>query len=111
MKLRTRRPDLWRLVLISVYICESFIPLHSLFVHAYIDLLVAVVPTLISYSLIISQTQSFVKSGGRFPVAVLAANRPDMLKQTLLNLLKVDGAQKEDILIFQVMTKYIFYLV
>lgn len=58
--------------------------------------------------LILYIEQSFVKQGGRFPIAVLAANRPDMLKQTLLNLLKVQGARKEDILIFQVCSTKVY---
>jgi hypothetical protein len=46
--------------------------------------------------------ERFLASGGKLPIAVLAANRPEMLSQTLQSLLTVRDIRKSDILILQV---------
>lgn len=45
--------------------------------------------------------EAFLDNGGRLPVAVLAANRPDMLKDTLTSLLAVRGIRHADVLVVQ----------
>mmetsp|Transcript_8695 Transcript_8695/g.17449 ORF Transcript_8695/g.17449 Transcript_8695/m.17449 type:complete len:406 (-) Transcript_8695:8-1225(-) len=48
-----------------------------------------------------SEIKSYIESGGKLTLAVLACNRPDYLKQTLDSLLDVDGVRKENIVVIQ----------
>jgi len=45
--------------------------------------------------------RDFVRSGGRFPIAVLTCNRPDMLRNTLRSLLQVRGVDKSMLFVVQ----------
>uniref|UniRef100_A0A7S2DMU5 alpha-1,3-mannosyl-glycoprotein 2-beta-N-acetylglucosaminyltransferase n=1 Tax=Octactis speculum TaxID=3111310 RepID=A0A7S2DMU5_9STRA len=45
--------------------------------------------------------ESHFNNGGYLPIAILAANRPDMLRETLESLLKARGARRGDVLVLQ----------
>ena len=49
----------------------------------------------------VTSVSTFLRSGGRLPVAVIAHDRPDLLNQTLTSLLSARGVRREAVVVLQ----------